>query len=154
MDSNFKINKLYLFSNLTISQSMRSNGFITTFIDMRTDKVFNVPTGFNSNSTTELFFISEKHYQHERRTSFYSYHFLTDLFMIAFYKSSQLIRARDSYDASLILNKKQYDAKLKYNDRFVLKVQDKKTPDILIANFNKSMMEPIFNKYNKLFDCL
>ena len=153
MDSNFKLNKLYVFNDLAISKIVNEHKTYPTFKNTRSGNQF--ATDINNTSRyTELFFEIEEKYKAKIRTNYYAFQFLTDLFQLVFHKNSNLVQSRGSYDAALLSHKNHFDCILNYKDKFILKVNGKKVEDILISNFKKTIAEPILKKHNRLFECL
>lgn len=154
MDSNFKLNQLYLFSDLTIAKVVNEHYSYPTFKETRRDKQFAVDIHSRTSICTELFFKIEDDSELNLRNNYYAYSFLTDLFRLAFYKYSDLIEARKGYDATLLHHRNHFDSILKYEDKFILKVSGKQAEHILISNFCKDVAEPMLKKHNRLFECL
>ena len=154
MDSNFKLNQLYLFRDLTIAKVVDEHYSYPTFKETRRDKQFAVDINSRTLNCTELLFTIEEKYETSLRQNYYAYSFLTDLFQLAFYKYSNLIKAREGSDATLLHHRNHFDCALKYENKFILKVSGKQVEDILISNFCKDVAEPILKKYNRLFECL
>ena len=153
MDSNFKLNQLYLFSDLTIAKVVNEHYSYPTFKETRRGKEFAVDIHSRTFKCTELFFKIEDD-NINLRQNYYAYSFLTDLFQLAFHKYSDLIEARKGYDATLLHHRNHFDSILKYEDKFILKVSGKQAEHILISNFGKDVAEPILKKHNRLFECL
>ena len=154
MDSNFKLNQLYLFSDLTIAKVVNEHYSYPTFKKTRSEKQFAADINSKTFTCTELLFKIEEKYQTKIRTNCCAFQFLTDLFQLVFHKNSNLVQSRGSYDAALLSHKNHFDCILNYKDKFVLKVNGKKVEDILISNFEKEIAEQILKKHNRLFECL
>lgn len=156
MDSNFKLNQLYIFNDLTIAKVVNEHEYYPTFKETRSEKQFacNIINLKTTAKCTELFFKIEEKYQSKTRTNYCAFQFLTDLFQLVFHKNSNLVQSRGSYDAALLSHKSHFDCILNYKDKFVLKVNGKKVEDILISNFDKTIAEQILKKHNRLFECL
>lgn len=152
MDSNFKLDKLYLLNNLQIFKAKEESPNITDLINMRTKKT-KAYVNYRTDAT-ELFFKIEEKYPSSSRANYCAFQFLTDLFQLAFHKHSSLIQARGSYDAGLLSHRNHSDCVLKYKDKFILKVSGKQIEDVLISNFDREVAEPILEKHNRLFECL
>lgn len=154
MDSNFKLNQLYLFSDLTIAKVVNEHYSYPTFKETRRGKEFAVDINSSRQKCTELFFKIEDDSELNLINNYYAYSFLTDLFRLAFYKYSDLIEARKGYDATLLHHRNHFDCTLKYENKFILMESGKQVEHILISNFNKEVAEPILKKHNRLFECL
>lgn len=154
MDSNFKLNQLYLFSDLTIAKVVNEHYSYPTFKERRSEKQFACDINSKTLICTELFFKIEEKYASSSRANYCAFQFLTDLFQLAFHKHSSLIQARGSYDAELLSHRNHFDCVLKYKDKFILKVSGKQIEDVLISNFDREVAEPILEKHNRLFECL
>ena len=153
MDSNFKLNQLYLFSDLTIAKVVNKHYSYPTFKETRRGKEFAVDINSRRQQCTELFFKIEDS-KLNLRNNYYAYSFLTDLFQLAFHKYSDLIKTRRGYDATLLHRRNHFDCALKYENKFILMESGKQVEHILISNFNKKVAEPILKKHNRLFECL
>ena len=153
MDSNFKLNQLYLFSDLTIAKVVNEHYSYPTFKETRRGKEFAVDIHSRTFKCTELFFKIEEKCKTSLRQNYYSYSFLTDLFQLVFHKYSDLIEARKGYDATLLHHRTHFGCALKYENKFLL-IEENKKEHILISNFNKEVAEPILKKHNRLFECL
>lgn len=154
MDSNFKLNQLYLFSDLTIAKVVNEHYSYPTFKETRRGKQFAVDINSRRQQCTELFFKIEDDNKLNLRQNYYAHSFLTDLFQLAFHKYSDLIEARKGYDATLLHRRNHFYCALKYENKFILKVSGKQVEHILISNFKKEVAEPILKKHNRLFECL
>ena len=154
MDSNFKLNQLYLFPDLAIAKVVNEHYSYPTFKETRRGKQFAVDIHSRTFKCTELFFKIEDDSELNLRQNYYSYSFLTDLFQLAFHKYSDLIEARKGYDATLLHHRNHFDCALKYENKFILMESGKQVEHILISNFNKRVAEPILKKHNRLFKCL
>lgn len=154
MDSNFKLNQLYIFNDLSIGKLITNHIKYPVFENIKTKKQFNINIYSDDFEYTELFFKIEEKYQTKTRTNYCAFQFLTDLFQLVFHKNSNLVQSRGSYDAALLSHKNHFDCILNYKDKFVLKVNGKKVEDILISNFQKEIAEQILKKHNRLFECL
>ena len=154
MDSNFKLNQLYLFSDLTIAKVVNEHYGYPTFKETRRDKQFSVDINSKTLICTELFFKIEEKYKRSSRANYCAFQFLTDLFQFVFHRHSSLIQTRESYDAALLSHKNNFDCVLKYENKFILRVSGKQAEDILISNFDRELAEPILEKHNRLFECL
>ena len=154
MDSNFKLNQLYLFSDLTIAKVVNEHYSYPTFKETRKGKQFAVDINSRTLNCTELFFKIEDDSELNLRQHYYAYSFLTDLFQLAFHKYSDLIEARKGYDATLLHHRNHFYCALKYENKFILMESGKQVEHILISNFNKEVAEPILKKHNRLFECL
>lgn len=156
MDLNFKLNKLYLFSDLTISKLVNEDINYPTFKETRTNDQFDVDINSKTLICIELFFKIEEKYKSNLRANYYAFQFLTDLFQLVFHRHSNLnlVQPRESYDATLISNRNNFDCVLEYEDKFILKEDTKQVEDILISNFERKVAEPILVKHNRLFECL
>ena len=152
MDSNFKLNQLYLFSDLTIAKVVNEHYSYPTFKETRRCKEFAVDIHSRTFKCTELFFEIEYN-KLNLRNNYYAYSFLTDLFQLAFHKYSDLIESRRGYDATLLHHRNHFYCALKYENKFLL-IEENKKEHILISNFNKKVAEPILKKHNRLFECL
>lgn len=152
MDSNFKPNQLYLFSDLTIAKVVNEHYSYPTFKETRRGKEFAVDIHSRTFKCTELFFKIEYN-KLNLRNNYYAYSFLTDLFQLAFHKYSDLIESRRGYDATLLHRRNHFDCALKYENKFLL-IEENKKEHILISNFDKEVAEPILKKHNRLFECL
>lgn len=153
MDSNFKLNQLYLFSDLTIAKVVNQQKAYPTFKEMRSENQF----AFDIDETskyTELFFKIEDKYKVNLRENFCAFQFLTDLFQLVFHRHSILIQTKIGYNATLLSNKNHLDCLLKYEDKFILKASGKQTADVLISNFDREIAEQILSKHKRLFNCL
>ena len=153
MDSNFKPNQLYLFSDLTIAKVVNEHYSYPTFKETRRGKEFAVDIHSRTFKCTELFFKIEDS-KLNLRQNYYANSFLTDLFQLAFHKYSDLIGAKKGYDATLLHHRNHFDCALKYENKFILMESGKQVEHILISNFNKEVAEPILKKHNRLFKCL
>lgn len=153
MDSNFKLNQLYLFSDLTIAKFVNEHYSYPTFKETRRGKEFAVDINSRTFKCTKLFF-KEDDNKLNLRNNYYAYSFLTDLFQLAFHKYSDLIEARKGYDATLLHRRNHFNCALKYENKFILMESGKQVEHILISNFNKEVAEPILKKHNRLFECL
>ena len=154
MDSNFKLNQLYLFSDLRIAKVVNEHYSYPTFKETRIDKQFACDINSKTLICTELFFKIEDKYKTSLRVTYCAFQFLTDLFQLAFHRHSNLIQTRGSYYATLLSHRNHFDSVLKYEDKFILKVAGKTVEDVLISNFDKQVAEPILKKHNRLFQCL
>ena len=155
MDSNFKLNQLYVFSDLTIGKIVNEHKIYPTFKEIRSGDKFGCDINSKTLICTELFFKIEDIQQKKiPLTNYYAYQFLTDLFQLTFHKYSILIQTRVKGDAILLSNGNHIDCVLKYEDKFILKVHGKKVEDILISNFDRKVAQPILEKHNRLFECL
>lgn len=154
MDSNFKLNQLYIFNDLSIGKLITNHIKYPVFENIKTKKQFNINIYSDDFEYTELFFKIEEKYQTKIRRNYCAFQFLTDLFQLVFHKNSNLVQSRGSYDAALLSHKNHFDCILNYKDKFVLKVNGKKVEDILISNFEKEIAEQILKKHNRLFECL
>ena len=154
MDSNFKLNQLYLFSDLTIAKVVNEHYSYPTFEETRRGKQFAVDINSRTFKCTELFFKIEDDNKLNVRQNYYAYSFLTDLFQLAFHKYSDLIKTRRGYDATLLHRRNHFDCALKYENKFILMESGKQVEHILISNFDKKVAEPILKKHNRLFECL
>ena len=152
MDSNFKLNQLYLFSDLTIAKVVNEHYSYPTFKETRRGKEFAVDIHSRTFKCTELFFKIEDD-NINLRQNYYAYSFLTDLFQLAFHKYSDLIETRRGYDATLLHHRNHFYCALKYENKFLL-IEENKKEHILISNFNKEVAKPILKKHNRLFECL
>lgn len=152
MDSNFKPNQLYLFSDLTIAKVVNEHYSYPTFKETRRGKEFAVDIHSRTFKCTELFFKTEDN-KLNLRENYYAYSFLTDLFQLAFHKYSDLIESRKGYDATLLHRRNHFGCALKYENKFIL-IEENKKEHILISNFDKKVAEPILKKHNMLFECL
>ena len=153
MDSNFKLNQLYLFRDLTIAKVVNEHYSYPTFKETRRGKEFAVNINSRRQQCTELFFKIEDDSELNLRNNYYAYSFLTDLFQLAFHKYSDLIESRKGYDATLLHHRNHFNCALKYENKFLLIEEDKKE-HILISNFCKDVAEPMLKKHNRLFECL
>lgn len=153
MDSNFKLNQLYLFSDLTIAKVVNEHYSYPTFKETRRGKEFAVDIHSRTFKCTKLFF-KEDDNKLNLRNNYYAYSFLTDLFQLAFHKYSDLIEARKGYDATLLHRRNHFNCALKYENKFILMESGKQVEHILISNFNKKVAEPMLKKHNRLFECL
>ena len=153
MDSNFKPNQLYLFSDLTIAKVVNEHYSYPTFKETRRGKEFAVDINSGREQCTELFFKIEDDIKLNLRNNYYAYSFLTDLFQLAFHKYSDLIESRRGYDATLLHRRNHFNCALKYENKFLL-IKENKKEHILISNFNKKVAELILKKHNRLFECL
>ena len=153
MDSNFKINKLYLFRDLTIAKVVNEHYSYPTFKETRRGKEFAVDIHSRTFKYTELFFKIEDDDKLNLRNNYYAYSFLTDLFQLAFHKYSDLIESRRGYDATLLHHRNHFGCALKYENKFLL-IEENKKEHILISNFDKKVAEPMLKKHNRLFECL
>lgn len=154
MDSNFKLNQLYLFSDLTIAKVVNEHYSYPTFKETRRGNQFAVDINSSRQQFTELFFKTEDDSKLNLRQNYYANSFLTDLFQLAFHKYSDLIETRKGYDATLLHHRNHFYCALKYENKFILKVSGNQVEHILISNFNKKVAEPILKKHNRLFECL
>ena len=154
MDSNFKLNKLYLFNDLTIAKVVNEHYSYPTFKETRRGKKFAFDINYRRQQCAELFFKTEDDSELNLRKNYCAYNFLTDLFQLAFHKYSDLIEARKGYDATLLHRRNNFYCALKYENKFILKVSEKQVEHILISNFKKEVAEPILKKHNRLFECL
>lgn len=154
MDSNFKLNQLYIFNDLSIGKLITNHIKYPVFENIKTKKQFNINIYSDDFEYTELFFKIEEKYKTKIRRNYCAFQFLTDLFQLVFHKNSNLVQSRGSYDAALLSHKNHFDCILNYKDKFVLKVNGKKVEDILISNFEKEIAEQILKKHNRLFECL
>ena len=152
MDSNFKLNQLYLFSDLTIAKVVNEHYSYPTFKETRRGKEFAVDINSRTFKCTELFFKIEDN-KLNSRNNYYAYSFLTDLFQLAFHKYSDLIESRRGYDATLLHRRNRFYCALKYENKFLL-IEENKKEHILISNFDKKVEEPMLKKHNRLFECL
>ena len=152
MDSNFKPNQLYLFSDLTIAKVVNEHYSYPTFKETRRGKEFAVDIHSRTFKCTELFFKIEDD-NINLRQNYYAYSFLTDLFQLAFHKYSDLIESRRGYDATLLHHRNHFGCALKYENKFIL-IEENKKEHILISNFDKKVAEPMLKKHNRLFECL
>ena len=152
MDSNFKLNQLYLFSDLTIAKVVNEHYSYPTFKETRRGKEFAVDIHSRTFKCTELFFKIEDD-NINLRQNYYAYSFLTDLFQLAFHKYSDLIESRRGYYATLLHHRNHFYCALKYENKFLL-IEENKKEHILISNFNKEVAKPILKKHNRLFECL
>ena len=153
MDSNFKLNQLYLFSDLTIAKVVNEHYSYPTFKETRRGKQFAVHINSRTFKCTELFFKIEDENKLNLRQNYYAYSFLTDLFQLAFHKYSDLIESRRGYDATLLHHRNNFNCALKYENKFLL-IEENKKEHILISNFDKKVAEPMLKKHNRLFKCL
>ena len=153
MDSNFKLNQLYLFSDLTIAKVVNEHYSYPTFKETGRGKEFAVDIHSRTLKCTELFFKIEDDSELNLRRNYYAYQFLTDSFELAFHKCSYLIESRRGYDATLLHRRNHFGCALKYENKFLL-IEENKKEHILISNFNKDVAEPILKKHNRLFECL
>ena len=153
MDSNFKLNQLYLFRDLIIAKVVNEHYNYPTFKKTRRGKEFAVDIHSRTFKCTELFFKIEDDDKLNLRNNYYAYSFLTDLFQLAFHKYSDLIESRRGYDATLLHHRNHFGCALKYENKFLL-IEENKKEHILISNFNKKVAEPILKKHNRLFECL
>ena len=153
MDSNFKLNQLYLFRDLTIAKVVNEHYSYPTFKETRRGKEFAVDINSRTFKCTELFFKIEDDNINLRQNC-YAYSFLTDLFQLAFHKYSDLIESRRGYDATLLHRRNHFDCALKYENKFILMESGKQVEHILISNFCEEVTEPILKKHNRLFECL
>ena len=153
MDSNFKPNQLYLFSDLTIAKVVNEHYSYPTFKETRSGKQFAVDINSRTLKCTELFFKIEDDNKLNLRQNYYANSFLTDLFQLAFHRYSDLIEARRGYDATLLHHRNHFSCALKYENKFLL-IEENKKEHILISNFDKKVAEPILKKHNRLFKCL
>ena len=154
MDSNFKLNQLYLFRDLTIAKVVNEHYSYPTFKETRRDKQFAVDINSSRQKCTELFFKIEDNRKLNLRNNYCAYQFLTDSFELAFHKYSYLMESRKGYDATLLHRRNHFDCALKYENKFILMESGKQVEHILISNFNKEVAEPILKKHNRLFECL
>ena len=152
MDSNFKLNQLYLFSDLTIAKVVNERYSYPTFKETRSGKQFAVDINSRTLKCTELFFKTEDN-KLNLRENYYAYSFLTDLFQLAFHKYSDLIESKRGYSATLLHHRNHFGCALKYENKFLL-IEENKKEHILISNFDKKVAEPILKKHNRLFKCL
>ena len=154
MDSNFKPNQLYLFSDLTIAKVVNEHYSYPTFKETRRGKEFAVDIHSRTFKCTELFFKIEDENKLNLRQNYYANSFLTDLFQLAFNKYSDLIETRRGYDATLLHHRNHFDCALEYENKFILMESGKQVEHILISNFDKKVAEPMLKKHNRLFECL
>ena len=154
MDSNFKLNQLYVFSDLTIAKVVNEHYSYPTFKETRRGKEFAVDINSRTFKCTELFFKIEEKYKLNLRQNYYANSFLTDLFQLAFHRYSDLIEARRGYDATLLHRRNHFNCALKYENKFILMESGKQVEHILISNFDKKVAEPMLKKHNRLFECL
>ena len=154
MDSNFKLNQLYLFRDLTIAKVVNEHYSYPTFKETRRGKQFAVHINSRTFKCTELFFKIEDDNKLNLRKNYYSYSFLTDLFKLAFHKYSDLIEAREPFNSSIIRNKININGNTNYIENKFLLIEENKKEHILISNFDKKVAEPILKKHNRLFECL
>ena len=154
MDSNFKLNQLYLFRDLTIAKVVDEHYSYPTFKETRRGKEFAVDINSRTLNCTELFFKTEDDSELNLRKNYDAYSFLTDLFQLAFHKYSDLIESKRGYDATLLHHRNHFGCALKYENKFILKVSGNQVEHILISNFCKDVAEPILKKHNRLFECL
>ena len=154
MDSNFKLNQLYLFSDLTIAKVVNEHYSYPTFKETRRGKEFAVDINSSRRKCTELFFKTEYDSELNLRQHYYAYSFLTDLFQLAFHKYSNLIETRKGYDATLLHRRNHFYCALKYENKFILRASGKQVEHILISNFRKEVAEQMLKKHNRLFECL
>ena len=154
MDSNFKLNKLYVFNDLTIAKVVNEHYRYPTFRETRSGNQFACNINSKTLVCTELFFKIEDTYKTSLRANYCAFQFLTDLFQLVFHRHSNLIQTRRSYDATLLYNRNHIDCVLKYKDKFILKASGKQVEDILISNFDREVAKPILKKHNRLFKCL
>ena len=153
MDSNFKLNQLYLFRDLTIAKVVNEHYSYPTFKETRRGKQFAVDINSRRQQCTELFFKIEDD-NINLRQNYYAYSFLTDLFQLAFHKYSDLIKAREPFNSSIIRNKIHINGNTNYIENKFLLIEENKKEHILISNFNKEVAEPMLKKHNRLFECL
>ena len=143
MDSNFKPNQLYLFSDLTIAKVVNEHYSYPTFENIKTKKQFASdiinPTTRNC---TELLFEQ------------YTYHFLTESFELAFNKNSSLIKAKGLFDFTIIRGKNHINLNIGCEKNKFKLIEENKIEHILVSNFESDKMKPILRKYNRLFECL
>ena len=155
MDSNFKLNQLYLFRDLTIAKVVNEHYSYPTFKETRSGEQFAVDIHSRTFKCTELFFkIEEKKYKTSLKQNYYSYSFLTDLFELAFHNFSLLVKSREPFNSSIIRNKININGNTNYIENKFLLIEENKKEHILISNFNKDVAEPILKKHNRLFECL
>jgi len=154
VDSNFKLNQLYLFRDLTIAKVVNEHYSYPTFKETKRDKQFAVDIHSRTLKCTELSFKTEDGNKLNLRQNYYAYSFLTDLFQLAFHKYSDLIETRKGYDATLLHNRNHFGCALKYENKFILMEFGKQVEHILISNLKKDVAEPILKKHNRLFKCL
>ena len=152
MDSNFKLNQLYLLNDLQIFKSKEESINLAHLENVRTKKT-KVYHNHRAEAK-ELFFKIEDKYETNLRANHCAFQFLTDLFQLVFHRHSNLIQARGSYDATLLHHRNHFYCELKYENKFILKVSGKQVEHILISNFCKDVAEPILKKHNRLFECL
>ena len=154
MDSNFKLNQLYLFSDLTIAKVVNEHYSYPTFKETRRDNQFGCDINSKTLIYTELFFKIEDKYKTSSIANYCAFQFLTDLFQLVFHKHSNLIQTKRGCYATLLHRKNHFDCVLKYENKFILKVSGNQVEHILISNFCKDVAEPILKKHNRLFECL
>lgn len=154
MDSNFKLNQLYLFSDLTIAKVVDEQYSYPTFKETRRGKEFAVNIHSGTLKCTELFFKIEEKYKTSLRQNYYAYSFLTDLFELAFRNFSLLVKSIEPFNSSIIRNKININGNTNYIENKFLLIEENKKEHILISNFDKDVAEPILKKHNRLFECL
>ena len=154
MDSNFKLNQLYLFSDLTIAKVVNEHYSYPTFKETRRGKEFAVDINSRTLKCTELFFKIEEKYKTSLRLNYYAYGFLTDLFELAFHNFSLLVKSREQFNSSIIRNKIHINGNTNYIENKFLLIEENKKEHILISNFNKEVAKPMLKKHNRLFECL
>ena len=136
MDSNFKLNQLYLFKDLTIAKIVKEHKYYPTFENIKTKKQF-------ASNCTELLLFEQ-----------YTYHFLTESFELAFNKNSSLIKAKGLFDFTIIRGKNHINLNIGYEKNKFKLIEENKIEHILVSNFESDKMRPILRKYNRLFECL
>ena len=161
MDSNFKLNQLYLFRDLTIANRdltiakvVNEHYSYPTFKETRRGKGFAVDIHSRTFKCTELFFKIEDDDKLNLRKNYYAYQFLTDSFELAFHNFSLLVKSREPFNSSIIRNKIHINGNTNYIENKFLLIEENKKEHILISNFIREVAEPILKKHNRLFKCL
>ena len=154
MDSNFKLNQLYLFSDLTIAKVVNEHYSYPTFKETRRGKQFACDIHSRTLKCTELFFKIEEKYKSKNLQNYYAYQFLTDSFELAFHRYSLLAKLTGPFNSSIIRNKININGNTNYVENKFLLIEENKKEHILISNFYKDVAEPILKKHNRLFECL
>ena len=154
MDSNFKINKLYVFNDLKIAKVVNEHYSYPTFKETRRGKEFAVDINSSRQKCTELFFKIEEKYKTSLRQNYYAYQFLTDSFELAFHDFSLLVESREQFNSSIIRNKIHINGNTNYVENKFILIEENKKEHILISSFKRDVAEPILKKHNRLFECL
>lgn len=154
MDSNFKLNKLYLFSDLTIAKALNEHISYPAFEEIKTKVRFNFDINSGRKKCTELFFKIEEKYKTSLRQNYYTYQFLTDSFELAFHDFSSLVKPREQFNSSIIRNKIHINGNTNCVENKFILIEENKKEHILISNFKRKVAEPILKKHNMLFKCL